>query len=204
LANYQLSRSKTKETGVGDLCILAGWSLNYDQTKVLDYVDCSAQVGLLFPTGKKQNIDKVFSLPLGYNKHWGFPIVADISFGVYEWLTIGMHIDALVFVNKCRTIRVKTAPSQQGIFKLAKLTTSINQGAIWSLGAFVKADHFCRGISFMGGYTFNKQDRSTINGCDACPYSLCVMNSDEALWGWKMHTIHVGFEIDFTCENAIA
>jgi hypothetical protein len=201
LARYELSRCKTRESGVGDMCAFLGWTLNHEDTTVLDFVDFTIQAGVLFPTAKKQNINEIFALPLGYNKHWGFPVVADFSFGVYEWLTIGGHFDVLLFAKKNQEIRVKTSTNQSGPIKLAKACASVHRGPIWSGGAFAKADHFCRGLSLWVGYTFNKQNSDTVYINDPKTFNPCIINSDEMLHGWKMHTVSIGAEFDFTQQD---
>src|SRR5207245_5483062 len=68
------AKSPVKETGIGDLGFLLGWTYSYQETTELDFIDVTFQTGIIVPTAKKKDEDKLFSLPLGYNKHWAVPI----------------------------------------------------------------------------------------------------------------------------------
>jgi hypothetical protein len=200
---YNLSADPVKETGIGDLSILLGWtSSNQETCVVLDFIDTTFRVGVLAPTGKQRNEDKVFSIPLGYNGHVGFPFAADIAFGLYEWLTFGVHADAIVFLPKTKKIRLKTAPDQSGLIKLAKGRTKIHRGILWNGGIYAEADHLCRGLSLLLGYTFSKQKRDRLTPCGPCFFDSCVANTDETLDGFTMHTVHFWTEYDFTQDDA--
>lgn len=201
LKRYDLCAGSVRETGVGDLSILAGWTRSHQETTVLDFIDTTFKFGILAPTGKQRNENQVFSIPLGYNGHFGFPLSADLALGLYEWLTFGFHIDAIFFLDKTKEIRLKTAPDQSGLIKLAKGTAKINRGTLWNAGLFAKADHLCHGFSFIFGYSFAKQNRDHVAPCSPC-FDACIANSDEMLQGFNMHTIHLWGEYDFTQEDA--
>ncbi len=201
LDRYCLRADSVRETGVGDLSILAGWTRSNQDTTVLDFIDTTFRFGILIPTGKQRNENQVFSIPLGYNGHFGFPVAVDLGLGLYEWLTFIGHIDAIVFLPKTKCIRLKTAPDQSGLIKLAKGKAKTDRGIIWNAGVCAKADHICRGISFLLGYSFAKQNKDTVTSCDPC-FDSCIANSDETLEGFTMHTIHLWSEYDFTQDDA--
>lgn len=201
LRRYDLCAEPVRETGIGDLSILAGWTRSNQETTVLDFIDTTFRFGILAPTGKQRNENKIFSIPLGYNGHFGFPFAADFALGLYEWLTIDAHIDAIIFLSKTKDIRLKTAPDQSGLIKLAKGRTKIHRGVLWNAGVFAKADHICRGFSCILGYSFAKQDKDTITPCGTC-FDSCIANSDETLQGFTIQTIHLWGEYDFTQDDA--
>jgi len=201
LKKYCLSKEPFSETGVGDASFLAGWTHNHQDTEFLDFVDLTIKFGLLSPTGKTRNEDKIFSLPLGYNGHWGVPISFDIAFGMYDWLTFGGHVDAIFFAHTSRNMRLKTAPFQSGIIKLAKGKVDVERGSLWNAGAYIKADHLARGLSLLFAYSFANQNSISIQTCDPC-FDNTIINCDEMLQGWKMHNLHFWGEYDFTKENS--
>jgi hypothetical protein len=157
--------------------------------------------GILVPTGAKRDEDQVFSLPLGYNGHWGVPISADLALGLYDWLTFGGHIDALFFAKTTREIRMKTALYQSGLIKLTKGKVDIDRRSLWNAGLYLKGDHIARGLSLLFGYTFSNQNATTLETCDCC-LDPSIINSDEMLQGWKMHTVHFWTEYDFSKEDS--
>jgi len=202
LQKYELSREAIDRTGVGDLTLFVGWTHNYQETKIIDFIDASLRLGLLFPTGKTRDEDKVFSLPLGYNGHWGIPFVTDLSFGLYDWLTFGAHLQTMFFADRTRNIRMKTGPQQSGLIKLAKGLVEIDKGTIWNAGGYIKADHFVYGLSITLGYSFASQNRDQLCPCKPDIFNPSIVNTDEMLKGWKMHTINLFIEYDFTKENS--
>jgi len=201
LKRYDLSAGPVHETGIGDLSILAGWTNSHQDTTVLDFIDTTFKFGILAPTGKQRDENQIFSIPLGYNGHFGFPFSATVALGLYEWLTLAAHIDAIVFLSKTKKIRLKTAFDQSGLIKLASGKAIIDRGVVWNAGLFAKADHICRGISFLLGYSFAQQNKDTLTTCNPC-FDACIANSDETLQGFNMHTIHLWAEYDFTQSDA--
>ena len=111
------------------------------------------KLGMIFPTGKKQNVDSAFDIPFGYNGHLGFGASFDFAVGVYNWLTFGGYGGAIIFADKTREIRMKTDIRQNGFIKLAKGCATVDKGTIWYAGAFGKLDHIAAGFSVLGGYT---------------------------------------------------
>ena len=203
LGRYHLVALPFSKTGVGDTSILLGWSFNYEDTEILDYIDAMIKAGILAPTGALKNQDQLFSLPLGYNGHVGFPLTVDLGFGLYDWVTLAVHFDALLFVHRTYDLRIKTGFSQSGIIKLAKTETRVCPGSLWNAGILLKADHLCRGFSATIGYSFARQEETTLTLCNTS-LSTSIANSDAMLKGFKMHTLHILLEYDITKEESIA
>lgn len=201
LSRYCLNREPFSKTGVGDLTFFVGLTSSYQKTTVLDYVDASLRIGFLAPTSKERDEDNIYAIPLGYNGHWGVPIAFDVAFGSCEWLTLGVHLDTIFFASKTRTIRMQTGFDQHGIIHLAKGTARIDHGTLWRAGAFFKADHCARGLSLGFGYSFINQNGDQLCPCDPCAFPPAIVNSSDALRGWKMHAIHVLLEYDFAQDQ---
>lgn len=207
LKQYHRSISGYQKMGVGDLVIIGGWGVNYEETQELDFVDLSIRIGLLCPTSARTKAERVFDIPLGYNGQWGVPISVSFALGAYDWLTIGTFLGVLPFASTKRTAALKTDPCQSGFIKLATGCACINPGPIWQASAYVKADHVVKGLSFLCGYTFvNKNaDRVTPSNNHFSPCSLnnaffntCTVETDPQFLGWNMHTMHFMVEYDFT------
>lgn len=104
LNQYCLCAGSVNERGIGDASLQLGWTLNYQETEVLDFVDLTIKSGYLIASSKKQNPNNVFSIPLGYNGHAAIPLSFDAALGTYDWLTIGGHMGALfssTLINHC-------------------------------------------------------------------------------------------------------
>lgn len=202
MKRHNLDLGNVDKSGFGDLTIFGGWTLNYDQTEWLDFVDTTLKLGVLFPTGKKSNSDKVFDIPLGYDGHVGFAGSFACALGCYEWLTLGGYADFLTFCSRTKKMRVKTSIDQSGLIKLAKTSPNIKPGELVNIGVFAKADHVCRGISALVGYTYTRRGNSVATGglC-SCESSSAVINSDESLHGWRQHTLHCALELDLNRQE---
>jgi hypothetical protein len=200
--HYGINTCPTSQTGIGDFTTLIGITHNYQDTKVLDFIDGTIALGVLAPTGKKKNENKLFSLPLGYNGHWGFPVNGMISIGTYEWITLGAYAHGLFFLKNNRSMRLKTAEQQSGIIKLAIDNTTVTKGAIWNTGIVFKADHFIYGLSFMAAYSYAGEQKNHLTPCNPDLFNTTIVNSDPMLKGWNMHTVHLVAEYDFAKQNS--
>lgn len=201
LARYNLSKNPTNTTGVGDLSLYVGYTCNYQESKHLDFVDITLQIGVIAPTGKKKNQDEIFSFATGYDGHVGIGLLGDIGFGLYDWLTFGAHINVIGFFDRSDCIRIKTAPHQSGIIYLAKEQAKINRGTQINGGIYVKADHVAAGFSATLGYSFAQKNSDTVRPCDTTLFSSSIASSEGSRLSWKMHTINVNVEYDFSRKN---
>lgn len=197
LERFSLTTQPFDKTGIGDLTLLGGWTLNYQDTIFLDYVDVDAKIGILFPTAAARDINNPFSLPLGYNRHYGVPLKFDLSFGAWDWFTWGFHLGALFFFERKVNMRIKTSLEQNGLIKLAQANINTEPGSIWDVSTYIKADHFMRGLSFLVGYSFNQQDAFCFTANNNA-YSTSILLTDELFKQWRMHTLHALVEYDFT------
>ncbi|MFC1842162.1 hypothetical protein ACFLYU_00710 [Candidatus Dependentiae bacterium] len=201
LRDYKLSISGVSQKGIGDVSFAIGYTINHEEADFLDFVDATVKLGVVAPTSKIKNENYVFSLPLGYNGHTGIFASFDTALGLYDWATLGLHIDAIWFNRRNRKIRIKTACEQSGLIKLAQDTAKIKHGSIYNGGIYFKADHFVGGFSLLVGYSYSTKQKDELD-CFKDPCTDCnIANSDCALRKWEMHTIHFWTEYDLTKEN---
>lgn len=201
LSNYQLTGDPVQTKGIGDLTLGIGWTHNYQETKHLDFIDITLHTGILIPTGKKNNPDAIFSIPLGYNGNLGFPFGLELAFGAYEWLTLGCFVQGIGFVSRKSQTRLFTHHRDQGMIALYKDRASIQHGTIWQTGYYIKADHFSRGLSVTGGYSFSCQRAAHIHTTDQAHFPAAVTRDTAQLRGFCLHTLHINAEYDFTQQN---
>jgi len=197
LRSQGFDTQSSHETGSGDFTALLEWTHNYQNTTTLDFVDSTLATGFLAPTGKTRNPKQLFSLPLGYNGHWAIPLSAQLSFGLYEWITLGISIDSLLFFKNTATLRIKTTPEETGLIKPTIANVTVHKGPVWDAQIFLKADHFMYGLSFIAGYSCAGEQKSTITTANPTFFDESIINSDPALHNWYMHTLHFGAEYDF-------
>ena len=203
LHSFDLSLCPQRDAGLSDSTLFIGWTKSFQNTCYLDFIDFTAQTGVLLPTGKKKDIHEVFSIPYGYNGHWAIPLSGDISFGFFDWLTLGLHADNLFFFKKKECVRMKADhQTDTGFIRLAQGPAVVDQGILWRVGTYVKADHFYNGLSFLFGFSYEQQNRSHIYPCDTIKFSTPFVNDDEQLKKWDRSIFHIAAEYDFTHEES--
>ena len=197
LQKYNLSIAPFKKTGVGDLSVLFGWTNNYEETQEMDYVDTTFRIGVLFPTGKKNDINLVFDIANGYGGFYAVPISVDLAVGWYDWFTMGIHAGAMPFLKRKHEVRLKTDIAQSGLIKLAVGQADVHPGVIYEANLYLLADHVVCGFSFLAGYSFAKQNHTTVQPFDTTLFNPMIVSSDQQFFGWTMHTINLLADYDF-------
>lgn len=184
-----------------DAYFLLGWTLNNENTTTFDFVDTTVQAGFLIPDEHSScALSHPFSLPSSANGHWGFPVRAALSGGLFEWLTIGGSFDATFYTPKHHNLRLKTAPEQRGLIVLDSGTVKLRQGALWNASTYFKIDHLGDALSLLLGYSYAKKTHDSLCACDE-RFAPSTINSDPRYQGWNMHTLHFVGEYDFSQED---
>lgn len=203
-AAYDYSIADTKSTDIGDISVLFGYTHNDETSEILDFMDTTIRVGFSIPTGRKQDRTQAFSLPSGYDGHVGIPASFDISLGFYEWMTFSGHIGGQFFLKTKQSYRMKTNTTQNGFVKLGLAYAEKNMGNLFSVGGSFKADHIFGGFSLLLGYSFNSQEDSTLTPLVRKDiFTSAIVNDDELLKKWSMHTFHTALEYDFAQEGQL-
>jgi hypothetical protein len=197
-AKYGLTVGPISHSGIGDLSILTGWTNNYEETQEIDFFDTTFRIGVLFPTGRKKNINEAFDIANGYNGHYAVPISLDFAVGWYDWFTMGVHFGAMPFLKKKQELRLKTDCLQAGLIQLARGEADVVPGTIWETNAYMIADHVICGLSILLGYSFALQNNTTITPVDLVLFDTALVNTDETFLQWKMHTINLIVDWDFS------
>lgn len=186
--------SSLRKSALADCALLLGWTHTWQHTQVLDFIDTSFQAGMFFPTDKTKCIYDFFCIPYGYNGHYGFPITTDIAFGMFDWLTVGLHGDLFTFLAKHRKSLLKTCSDMPNC-----LTERIKPGFLGCVSTYLTADHFAKGFSATLGYSFVHKHKDKIyNNPIKAQQFVC---QDPTIPSWKMHTLHLYFGYDFSDEE---
>ena len=202
------------KNGLTDFTISAGWQ-GYDNTSfdLVSSVQGYMQIGALIPNSDRNPINRVFWLPDGYGDHFGVNARIGFQANAFEYFGFGMTGGITMLFNETFCRRVPTSCCQRGFMHLQAAQVTVEQGTVWDIGAYIKADHLLAGLSILGGYTYTKQERSflTVKDCNylktfseqqfnLTPPSLVnrdtVASSDPRLMDWNQHTMHVMIEYD--------
>ena len=97
--------------------LFGGWTINYEDTSHLDFIDATCEVGVLL--NSPSSAVNVPLFPIGYTRKPGFATSASCALGALEWLTVGTYAQVIVFLP----------------------------ATIWSAGSYLKLDHLVPRIS---------------------------------------------------------
>ncbi len=203
LATCNLALEPVREAALSDSTLFFGWTHSYENTTYLDFIDFTAKTGVLFPTGKGRNENLVLDIPLGYNGHWGIPLSGDISCGAYDWITLGIHADAVFFFKKNDCIRMKLdSEAPTGFITLGKREAMVTTGPVWRAGAYFKADHFYSGLSFLVAFSYEQKNRTVVCPIDQETFSVVHVNRDQRFKKWSRAFVNMMAEFDFSDQES--
>lgn len=172
--------------GVGDFASSIGWTYNCEDTEKLDFIDVSAQLGVVLPTSNVALGNTIFDINLGYEGRVGCFFIIDASSGILDWLTVGAHAQGLFFQDHPVP---HTLLSSNVSCDLSSYYTHHHTPA-WVAGVYSKADHIILGLSGTVGYSFTHQGSQQKHIVPA----LSVQRQQYAAWG--MHTLHIALDYD--------
>jgi hypothetical protein len=128
-------------SSLSNMNFMAGWTLNYEETIYLDFIDFTLETGIILPTAKKPAQSR------------GMPFHTALAFGIYDWLSWGIQGDIILFFDG-------------------------NNGRLWDLNWYIKADHFLWGFSALFGYSHSNQTEAPV------PWN------ETTIPFWSMDTFH--------------
>ena len=203
LKHHNLSVRRHDRPGLSDSTLFVGWSYSYEDTCDLDFIDMTFKTGVLFPTGKKRSLHCLFDIPYGYNGHWGLPLSGDLTFGAYDWLSLGFHAEAVFFRDKEQALRMKTdKEALTGLIVLGQGQAWVHQGPVWRVGTYLKADHFFNGLSLLLGLSYEQKNDDQVTPCDTETFSIVHVNKDPQFLTWSRSIFHFQAEYDFAHEDS--
>ena len=120
---------------------------------------------------------------------------------MYEWITIGAALNSLFFFKNNTIMHVKTSPKQSNLINLTQAEVSVKKGPVWDAGLFLKADHFMYGLSFTAAYSCAGEQKTVLTPITPM-FDTNVINSNQTLHNWYMHTLHFVAEYDFAKHDS--
>lgn len=198
---YGINMGVDRQYHLGDIEFLLGWSqAKATGHKHLDFWETTLKGGITIPTAPFTTDNSPLIVPSGYGV-LGFPFSFDLALGLFEWISIGMHAEGILLLDKYQLYNMKTDIEQHGQIKLASGPVHFKRGNIWQVGAFIKTDHMPWGLSVMLAYSYSTQQRTTLVLPSNSAFSNNIINSDNTLNSWRMHTINTSIEYDFAVEQ---
>ena len=183
-------------TGIGDLVVMMDWQSDFAQYKpLLKNTRVNWRVGVNFPTGLREDENKIFAVPFGGDGGYGliFGFGLELTYGSYVKLGGDVELQQLFGNTRCR--RIKTNPEQTELLLLAKTQVFKNYGLLQRFNLWAKVCNFW-GCGLQVGYQFLKRgdDSFALRSQD---YSTNVANTAISLEDWTVHTAVVKVTYDF-------
>lgn len=186
-----------KRRGVGDLAILAEWHRDFVQRKdFLKKVGISFRSGILFPSGKTTDPDKLFAFPFGCDGAFAIPfgLGIDLYLGYIFRAGVDVQLTHTFGTTKCR--RIKTAENQTDLLFLHKVQSHKDFGLTQRFNLYAEFYKFCGGLSVLFGYQFIKHGEDEVY-LKTTNFSTEIANSAESLQEWTMHHVIAKTTYDF-------
>ncbi|MCK4517387.1 hypothetical protein KAT92_01310 [Candidatus Babeliales bacterium] len=207
---YQTPINKTE---LSDPLISLGWHghCNFSEGPV-NALRGYLQAGILIPTGSRTKTNQVFSLPFGFNKHWGVHARGNAHATIWKKLVIGANAGVTIFLTQTYDQRLTTSTLQNGWISLEKGKVSVDQGTEWDVTAYLKAERLVGGLSAGGGYSYTQQEKTllTLKDDRVLKTALAnnkiknkneVINTNDRLSLWYQHVLHAYAQYDFKAHT---
>ncbi len=159
------------QSGVSDVALSLGWQAYTDKlVGLVTALGGFVQGGVTLPIARRHNENLIFSVPLGYDNHWGIIGRAGAEASAWKFLTVGVQAGAIIFFSTTQAMRVHSDPEkrQNGWIDLARAWVDEDYGSLWDLGGYVKFDSLIRGLAVVVGYSFTSQQRTYLHVEDSC------------------------------------
>ncbi|MFA5074584.1 MAG: hypothetical protein WC436_00610 [Candidatus Babeliales bacterium] len=195
IQNYNQS---IKKTNFGDITLLVGWQ-GYPCSNDKPAIDIGLELklGLLFPAGSNLNPNYIFSIPTGYDGHWGVTFQGQANLEYQKWLYLAAHASSTFFMTERKTKLLKTDSLQQGFIKLARGRVKSDAGLLWHIGIDAKLDHIFKGFSALVGYSYNRQEAEKLSHVGDY-FDQSIIDTDLSFYQWSMNTAHFMIDYDFS------
>lgn len=186
-----------RRRGFGDLALLMRWIRNFPQNKPMlrnVRVDCHA--GLLLPTGKPADPDKIFAFAFGIDKSVAIPFGLGIELNLGDYFFWGVDVALFHQFGNTRSRRIKTDVDQTNLLLMQKARVYKDFGLSQQFSLYLGVKDLPRGLEVHVGYKYFK------NGSDSLSVSgiMCsdiIANTRASLQSWTIHEMIVRATYDF-------
>lgn len=184
-------------TGVGDLTAMLRIVTDHPQLKpTLKNVRLQGKVGFSFPTGLKEDENKIFAFPYGGNGAFGLVFGGGLELTIHNFFKGGFDVELSHYFDHTKKSRIKTAKDQTELLLLKKLDVHKDYGFNQQFTLFGEFYNFFKGFTFKLGYQYKKHDDDTIT-FDNHEFATDTANTAESLKDVTMHSFLVRAAYDF-------
>ncbi len=193
-----LDLSDWSRIGVGDLTLLLDWFHDFPQPKpMLKNVRVNWRLGLGFPTGLRQDEDKLLAIPYGYDGAFSLPFGLGLDLHFIFYLRVGFDVQLTHIFGNTRTRRFMTDQSQTDLLFLQKAELYKDWGLTQQFSLYAQLYKFLdSNFSMLLGYQYLKHGADEIALPAGSPFSESVANAAQSLREWTLHQFVVRADYD--------
>lgn len=196
-----LDISGWERAGVGDLTVLVEWFRDFKQNKpFLKMVRVNWRWGIGFPTGLREDEDKIFAIPFGYDGAVSMPFGLGLDLTLGTNFKCGIDVQLTQIFGHTRTRRIKTDVQQTELLLLEKTATFKDSGLVQRFNMYVELYNFLKGLSFSIGYQYLKQGDADYS-LKTQEFSSNIANTSRRLDNFTMHHLIPKFTYDFAVHH---
>ena len=187
-----------KRAGIGDLTLLGEWFRNFPQAKpLLKNVRLNIRAGLSFPTGLRQDEDKILAIPFGYDGSLGLPFSVGLDLHFAFYVRAGFDVQLTHVFGNTRMRRIKTNDCQTDLLLLQKMNVYKDFGLTQQFNLYMQLYKlFNKEFSLLFGYQFLKHGQDEVSLCANPDFSSVIANSAEYLKERIIHQIILRADYD--------
>lgn len=189
-----------KRTGPGDFLAQMVWLRDFEQDDkpFLSNVRVNTRLGLNFPTGLKQDENKLLAVSFGNDGCWGIEFAAGLDLTFCDYLKAGIDVDFLYLFGNTRCRRIKTDCNQTDLLFLNKVTAYKEYGLNQQYNLYLES-LWC-GTSFKVNYQYLRGNESKLFLCND-KFDSILVNNAESLQEWTTHSLIFGLTYDYGYYN---
>lgn len=183
-------------TGPGDLTVLLEWYRDFPQIKqLLRNVRVNWRFGFALPTGFREDPDKVFAVPFGYDGAFAVPFGLGLDFLISRYFKAGFDVQLTHRFGNTHIRRIKTDPCQTELLLLEKTCVYKDYGLIQRFNLYFELFKVIKAASVRVGYQYLKKGRDRVAFANNA-YSAEIANTAQSLFDYTMHQIIVNAHYD--------
>jgi hypothetical protein len=189
-----------KRHGFGDLMVQAEYYFHKPQAKpYLRNVGIELRGGVLFPTGLKEDINKLLALSFGNDGGVGILAAARLELWFIHNIKFGIDVQLLHQFGNTQIRRIKTDPAQTDLLFLNKACVFKEPGFNQHFTLFLDKVYWWRGLSTRLAYQYTKHTEDHYFLC-AEGFDIDVVNDAESLQEWTTHNLVLDFKYEWCPE----
>ncbi len=194
-STLNLRASSSAQLGFSDIDSFLRFGWLWEYTLKFRRIDAGLNIGLLIPTGVKQELNNPASVPFGGNGHWGFYVSADALFELREDLKVGMLLRVSKRLANTK-LRRMPAVGEPRIFGVVVGPARVNPGSTLIFSPYFILENLRKGLGIGLYYTLtsHREDEWTDRRSNKTVPVDLEQVIDLSSWGSDYVTLNIFYD----------